>query len=615
LKRVPSLGGKRRIFVPSCTWNEKSTAALKKRVALGPIRMHVHLVDGANAPEEDDVGRTDKALAKPQASPAPLHPGATREHAAIVSCEGEGASSDTSSSSGAERGAADSGVIERSGEEARAKLRIARATTRFEVRIRPRRDDGTEDAEGLALLRALDECSRMVATARNVAMRALERADGAALDEFLLRSGGQMPRGKELEWPSRGSTRAESPLYTYRAIRAVCPKLNTTAAAWLGKDVSAKWEGSRWETLIAQTKARPHCKPTHPIPIPSAAVRLSRTDGGALAKFRLYSTDAEGSSAISIPIVPRDARQREELEALLSGEWKLGQVVLSRHHEKRGRWFLRMSYTKLVEAREGAIRVAVRRGIRSFLVVACSDGDVRSLDGGHDILEFKRRIDGRRRSFSRRARGEGAIGHGTRRSVAPLIALSDTEARFSKDRCKRAASLLAKYALSRGASEVLLEDFSSPKREGDYWIVARWPWYMLGEACANALEMVGIKVSKAETAGGRRRCPGCGHVHDKAPETTTRMVLGGGEPRTWECVACGLKRPPEEVQAINMLRDAVAEERAEGARKKAEREVAAAMSGASTNAAAEIAGALASGKTEKRAGFSRSGGGRRGKDR
>jgi ribosomal protein L37AE/L43A len=492
--------------------------------------------------EVGSAGRTIPTLTKRQVRPALLHPSERTKQAAVASCEGEGVGNDAESSS------------------VDLKKKVARATTRFEFRLRPKHEDGTPHVENLALLAALDECSRMVATGRNVAMRALERTDAEALDAFLSNSGGVMPRGKELDWPSYGSNRADSPVYSYRAIRSVCPRLNTSVAAWLGKDVSSKWGANRWEVLIAQTKARPHCKPTHPIPIPSAVVRIRKTDTGAALTFRLYSTDAEGETSITVPLVARDARQREELDALVSGEWKLGQVVLSRHHEKRGRWFARLSYTKLVEAKTGAIRVAARRGMRSLLVAACTDGDVREIDGGADIVEFKRRMDARRRSFGHRERGPAAVGHGVRRALNPLIALTDKEARYSKDRCKRAASLLVKYALSRGASEVYFEDFSTPKREGDYWLLARWPWFMLAESCKTALEAVGIKVATVSVVGNRKNCPVCKHVHEERPENS----FG-----TWTCAACGMKRSAEQVQVLNMLDDNEATTRAETARANA----------------------------------------------
>jgi ribosomal protein L37AE/L43A len=471
-----------------------------------------------------------------------------------------------------------------------AELSIARATTRFEIRISPKNKDRTENQENLALLKALDECSRMVATCRNVGMRENWRRDADWLDAFIAKNG-RMPGKGDIE---KGDWWSQEKMYSYPTMRRAAPRLTTAATAWLNKDVDSKWRAIRFDCLIRQTEGIPHCKPTHPIPIPARSVRLTKTDVGALATLRLYSKEVEGSRPVALALVPRDDRQREELEALLSGDWKLGQVVLSRHHEKRGRWFLRMSYTKIVDVKTGPIRVAIRRGIKTLLVGACTDGDVRAIDGGSDIVETQRRFAARRykekslgqdivdrkrelqdrkRSFGRRARGDGAIGHGTRRSIAPLIKLADKESNYTKDRCKRAASLLVKYALAHGASEVFFEDFSTPKQEGDFWLLSKWPWFILAESCKNALEAVGIAVSTTKTAGNRLHCPACHHDHKERPETSYGV---------WKCVACGMSRSAEQVQAMNMLNDNAATAKAEEKRKTVLRSVGAAQTAAAS---------------------------------
>jgi len=454
------------------------------------------------------------------------------------------------------------------------RLKLVRASTRFEVRIRPRDDDGNELSENIALLRSLDEVARMVATARNVTMRSLERADAAVLDAFVEEHHRLPARADEIKWPSSDALASASPIYTYRTIRAACPQLDTACAAWLSKDVHSKWREKRWLTLIAQTEARPHCKPTHPIPIPAAAVRLGRREDGSMQiTFRLFSTEVEGARRIMITLVPRDARQRMEIDSIASGEWKLGQVVLSRHHEKRGRWFVRLTHTRLVAPVAHAGVVAVRRGMRAFLVGAASDGDVRTLDDGADLLEHKRRFDARRREIGRRLAGDAANGHGTRRRTAALIDLTTTEKDYSTTRCARSAAAVVEYAKKCAASRVVLEDLTIPKSSDAWWLVKRWPWFMLKTAITNACEAAGLAVEERRVSNRRTRCPECTHEH-LAPPVDTRG--------TWQCVNCAMTRSADQVDALNMLRDAGAADgvaQAAGNRRVAVRALAAAARG------------------------------------
>ena len=519
-------------------------------------------------------GRTSGALAKPSRDATPLRSGlATDRFTATEGREGEGAPPDEPATSAVavESRRGSSGAVEsrRGSSGANETQELVRASTRFEIRIRPRDDDGRDIPENLELLRALDEASEMVATARNVGMRACERRDADWLDGYLAERG-EMP--KKPEWPQPTAEAKAFATQTYHIMRQACARLNTGVVATLSKDVWSKWTGARYDVLIRQVEARPHCKPTHPIPIPSSNVkRLTRhEDGSVTASFRLYSTVVDGAGDVTIRLVPRDSRQRAELDAIASGAWKLGQVILSRHAEKRGRWFVRIAYTKRLPPSGDAGVVCARRGMRCLLVAAASDGDVRSIDGGTDIVEFKRRMHARRRSFGERGRGAGAVGHGVRRSIAPLIKLSNAEGRYSRTRCQQAAKRLVDYALVHKANRVVLEDFSTPRREDDWWIVKQWPWFMLKAACKSACEGVGLRFDEVFVAGKLRRCPSCKHEHIEKP------VDSFG---TWECAACGMKRSSDQVTALNMLVDVGAEEgvsRAEGARGLALRGIASA---------------------------------------
>lgn len=466
---------------------------------------------------EGAAGRTGVTLAIPPRKVAPLQPAKAdlgrKPEAAIACREGESVTSDAASS---------------------LTTKIVRATTKFEVRIQP-----TE--EGKVLLTALDDVARMVATAKNAIVRAHWRRDGQWVDDFLTEHA-RMPMTSELAW--------ERKLYSYARVREVTGwRLNTNVCASVAKDLDSKWGAIRWQVLVAQTLAPPQFKPHQPIPIPSASTRVTDNDDGSMTiTFRLYSTEVEGAGRVAIRIVPRDDRQRAELRAIAAGEWKIGQVIVSRDYEKRGRWFIRISHTRFVDVAPGEGVVVARRGMAGFLLAASSDGDVRTVVDGGDLVSFKRQMDARKRSLGRytKSASGGAVGHGVKRRVGAMISLSDTEARFSKTKCQTSAAALVAYARSRGASEVVVEDFTAPKREGAFWLIKKWPWYMLKEATKSAVEAAGMRFREVNIDGNKLRCPMCSHEHDAVPADSYGR---------WECAACGQRRRVDDVVLLNMLRD------------------------------------------------------------
>lgn len=537
--------------------------------------------------EESDIeicasGRTEPVLATRTRDGSPLRN--RHENAAISRGKGEGAGSEGARISASDGPSTEDPIPET---EAAESLRIVRASTRFEIRIRPRDREGRDIEENLRLLKTLDEVSRDIAHARNTTMRANFVADGTWLDEHPEILDAYRRGEKKLKWWGDRATRRSADhnpngIYSYNVMRKAAPKLSTDIVASLSNNDDATWIGDRFDVLVRMSRAVRHYKSHQPIPIPHKAVKLSAAeDGSVTVTLRLQSKEAEGASRIAFRLVPRDRWQETELESLTSGEWKLGQAVLSRHPTKRGRWFVRFSYTRLVPKRTGDVTVVVRRGMRSFLVAASSHGTVREIYDGGDIIAFKKQFDARRRELGRHTRagtmGRGGTGHGTKRRILALKDLSDKEARFCESASKRAAAALVRFAQSEGASEIVYEDFAAPKSEDAYWLVKRWPWYRLAEACVSACEASGLTSRAVVVRNDRRECPFCDHKHLEPP---TSLV---GQERIWTCVKCGKKRNADQIDVLSMLRavqrgDGV--ERAEEKRKSAVQALAVGVLGA-----------------------------------
>jgi hypothetical protein len=219
---------------------------------------------------------------------------------------------------------------------------------------------------------------------------------------------------------------------------------------------------------------------------------------------------------------------------------------------------VRLAYTRLVERSKGDATVVVRRGVRSFLVAAASASTTtgfpacRAIYDGGDLIAYNKQMMARRRGLGENTKrgtmGSGATGHGTQRRVGKLIDLSNKEARFKADACKRAARSLVLFAKIVGAKEIVYEDFAAPKQEGVFWLLKRWPWDELSSACENACQAAGFPTRAVIVRTDRRTCPGCGHKHVDPPVGLSEGV------KTWECYACKMARAPDQIDALDMLR-------------------------------------------------------------
>ena len=228
-------------------------------------------------------------------------------------------------------------------------------------------------------------------------------------------------------------------------------------------------------------------------------------------------------------------------------------------HERggKGQWEARLCYSApKPKPAQGSEIVAVHRGMFQFLTIADTRPSVRRMPGDAWI-KAKLGFSALRASLMRHIRagelGHGARGHGVRRRYKALDALNDAEARMMKAACQQSAALVAKHALSVGASVVLIEDYGTTREEVPY--VPKWPWAQLKGAIAWACEKNGLELREVPAEYISMRCPACEHVSAdnlSAPKQLERTP----EQRAFakfECVECGLDWNVDSIAEFNLL--------------------------------------------------------------
>jgi hypothetical protein len=459
---------------------------------------------------------------------------------------------------------------------------IVRATTKYEIRLdalseavnrgrkagqpRQRTLEETEARDALVAV------SRMVTTASNVGIRSIVRADTEALDAFQGEHG-RMPVTGELTWPSFGACKADSPHYVYRTMCRAVPELSTSITTTLGKKMVTKWGQERFDAIIRQTRSAPHYRLGGPVAIPASVVRWTwdAEHGRALCTVTLFSMQrTTGVRAITIPVVARDDRQRCELEQLAAGHanpeigWRPGEVILQRDRLHPQKWFMRVSYSRIVTERTGGKAAAINLGMRCMLAFFIEGGESDVYEA-RDIEAYLKQMQRRRRDRQAGYRWTdgGRRGHGQPRALQSIEVLATKATNYRTTRIQTLARRLASRLAEAGVTTLYVQDFqgirdSAPEKLAtgsearNVWIwerIQEWPYAEMQSRIVSCCEEMGIRCVTLEARYNSQRCPVCGQIDAEFRDLVRWRLRHRG---------CGMSRHLDVGHAMNALARGVA---------------------------------------------------------
>jgi hypothetical protein len=421
------------------------------------------------------------------------------------------------------------------------KMELSRATTRFALdlrRLSPIPAKGLKRVLSEAekdVRAALSTVTTLAATARNVALRALYRRDSLVYDTWLAEHPGEKLRGKDITWEKS---------YSYKVIRQSVPLLASGMAATLAREVDRKWASERNAILVYQDHSPPHYRAGQPFPIRSQDARWMWDIEGKIAVVvvQLFAGGAPVQT-FRLPIEARDEHQRVVLQKLAAGDWKAGEVRIERDRLRPARWYMRVSYKRLVPKRLVGPVAAINRGMHCFLVSLIEGGETWIYDAD-DIEAYLAQMQRRRRQYQRGVKASARVGRGRPRALKSIEHLSGKAERWRQTRCQVIARRLARWLSDRGVSKVFLDDFTGirdappetlaikdPSRQKFIWErIQEWPYYQLGMRLTACLAEYGIEVVAQEVTGNSISCPIC-----KSVDPANRDL------RNWKlrCKSCG----------------------------------------------------------------------------
>lgn len=402
---------------------------------------------------------------------------------------------------------------------------------------------GKAGCSSCALISVLYKAQQDCAAVANRIARHHWLTDGEVLDKVRAKNAGEDPRWKDVEFEKT---------YGYPLTAPWAESLQGGIRSALAKSVDDKWRRERWSVLVRHEHGFAGYRETLPIPLRAADVRLIETETRDL--FELHCSISPGrhvgGKQFKIPLRAKDPRQYAYLRAIARGEWKQGEVKISR--DRRNRWGVRISYKRRVPViKDTGVAMGINRGIINFLALATNAGEDH-LHAGHEIEAKLREYTARRHQRQRAYALSGRRGRGRKKALAPIEPLQAKGSRWRQTRIQTIAKEALKWAQARNVTRVYIEDFTGirdttleldPGTKPIWERVQSWPYYQLQSALVSVFEQAGItEVHVVSATNISRRCPQCEHVHDE-PKIN----------RVFVCAKCGHKQHVDVVAALNVI--------------------------------------------------------------
>ena len=245
-------------------------------------------------------------------------------------------------------------------------------------------------------------------------------------------------------------------------------------------------------------------------------------------------------SLFDFDIIAKDKSTRSILERCFDGVYKVSASHLIYNKIKK-QWFLNLAYSfdnPTKELDKDRI-LGINLGVVYPLYASINGEHDRLYIKGDEIIEFRKRIEGRRSALKSQSRscGDGRIGHGYKTRMKPSLKISDKIARFRDTFNHKASRSLVDYAVKNNCGTIQLEDLTGITKDENLKdfedkmkkFLKDWSYYDLQQKIEYKAKEKGIKVIKINPAYTSLRCSKCGKIHIDNHPTREKF----------ECQYCG----------------------------------------------------------------------------
>lgn len=322
--------------------------------------------------------------------------------------------------------------------------------------------------------------------------------------------------------------------YAYNRLKDEFYRMGTRNLSQTVKRAADKWK-SDLKDMLRGDKSIANFKKDCPIDVVSQALKIKKEGNDYILTLSLvsikYREELERKqSSFDVLISTKDKTQRDILDRLITGEYKLGASQLLYHKKK---WFINMNYQ--FEKEEAAFDpdniMGVDLGIVYPVYMAFNNSLNRYKIEGGEIERFRSQVERRKNQLLQQAKycGDGRRGHGTKTRIQPIEAVSDKVANFRDTVNHRYSRYVVDMAIRHRCGTIQLEDLTGIASDNAF--LKRWPYYDLQQKIEYKAKEAGIQVVYIKPDYTSQRCSKCGHIErDNRPEQAT-----------FECKSCDFK--------------------------------------------------------------------------
>jgi|SRR5690625_1795904 len=209
-----------------------------------------------------------------------------------------------------------------------------------------------------------------------------------------------------------------------------------------------------------------------------------------------------------------------------------------------GKWFLLLTYKQPRKERKiDADKImGIDLGIVNAATIAIAgERKIYEIKGG-EITNFRRRIEGRRKSIQNQlpVSSHNRRGHGRKTLLKPLETLSRKVENFKDTVNHRYSRYIVDLAVKYGVGTIQIEDLTGISKRDSF--LATWSYFDLQTKIEYKAKMEGIEVVKVNPRYTSQRCFKCGVIDEDSRQSQA----------SFECSTCGHKRNADYNAAENL---------------------------------------------------------------
>lgn len=353
--------------------------------------------------------------------------------------------------------------------------------------------------------------------------------------------------------------------FLYDALAKDYPTMGKSIAATVTRKIWSEYKNDKREIISGEKSLRTY-KADQPIPIPASSVKLTYEND---LDYVITATIFSGASAKTMGMKPGGCRfilhdqtesERVILDRLLSGEYKLCEVLLAYDNKKNHRtklprgWYFCIGYQFEKDTDNPALDrdkiLGVDIGLTNVLYLGWyKDDHFKKYIPGSEIRKFQATQERRRIDMLRcgPARGEGSKGHGRKCATRRTDAFEHYIHNFKENKNWCYAHFVIDTAVENGFGIIQMEDLAGITKSEKF--DRTWTFYSLQSKIEQLAKENGIGVRKVQPKFTSQMCSKCGYISAENRKTQS----------DFRCVACGYRKNADHNAAMNISKPGIEE--------------------------------------------------------